>query len=1303
METPGLTASTSGRHDPPLAQKTVLSLSQREVWLDQLAWPHSVHLNIGGGGFLHGRVDLELLKASLTQLVAENAALRLVPCADASQTLLSRYEPELQFVDLGHGDDHDQSMRNWWLNHIRVPFELGREPPWRFAILRVRDDLHGVLMQFHHLVMDGWGTSRVMQRWSDIYNARRGHAACPPVNEPGYLKFIEESNHYRNSEAFSRDEHYWLQQFETVPTRLMAPRSRIHHDAALPDAHLIVKRIPRHEYNLLKHHCDSHGLSVFNVFLAGLCLYFARVANRQEVVVGVPHLNRTGRRYRETLGMFVGVMPVLVSLSRDMTCDDLVAAVGAVMRGALRHPRYPLSELSRKLELLQSGQDSLFDVLLSFERQDYQLKFGDAQSISSRQMFSGLARYPLSVTVCEFHDHADVELILEASPHYFTAPEARLLADRLWGVVNALTAQPAANVWVVPVTAPAETAALVDTAHAIAASGQDAQPFIASFERWAILKPGSVALVWDNGTLDYGTLNARAEHLCGRLVALGAAPGAIVAFAIERCADMVVAVLAIAKTGAAFLPLDADSPVARLVDILSQSKAVALLVQPGGATRLGDLHPRTLVVDHETVLEAQAAPARPAVPTPCDVAYVLFTSGSTGKPKGVMVEHRALSLRLAWLSRTYDVRADDRSAQATQITFDPSLIELCLPLIHGASIALPPPGRLLPESLADFAVKHGVTIMAFVPSTLSRFLDAVPDRDSLQLRVACCGGEVLSPELANRFLRQTRARLYNVYGPTEATIFATAWECLPQPPGAALPIGKPVDSTRIYLLDAQRQMLPMGVAGEIYISGDTVARGYVNRIDLMDGADSVFVDDPFVPGARMYRTGDRGRFDTEGHLHFLGRLDRQVKLRGYRIELGEIEAALLGIDGVTQAAVQLIDNDGKPTIHAWVASLTISDSEPLQRVLRQRLPSYMIPSGIQVLRALPHSAVGKIDYGALPAPQPARPADSVREPQSDLERNLLSLWRDTLRQPDLRVTDNFFETGGDSLAAISILSGVEKLIGRRVPMYLITERPTVEGLACALSEDTADSGLLVQLHRQDAPVSDVSAVKPVRPALFLAASGHGDLMRFKNLAYALAATCDVHMLQPPSASTITRTVDLAKLYVTHVQKHGGRDCYIAGFSVGGLAALETAHQLKTTGVDVKALYLLDTIYPSRLWGGTLLWRVFGWMVRVLPIKHISMNGRRLDAMVNDTGLFGQVLAVSGYRPSKYLGATHLIKSMGLATFWDGLLFSGWRKPLGSHLVEHTVKGLHGSMFDGGKVDELAQVIGKSMVRQQPNP
>lgn len=1254
-----------------------LSLSQREVWLDQCAWPDSAHLIIGGGGIMVGPIDVVCLQRALQCLTDTNEALRLTPMLDGSQRLLASFEPKLVIVELGPHEDLREAMRQWWCNSIDHPIPLDGRPPWRFTLLQSNDKLHGWLIQFHHLVMDGWGTSVIVRRWAEVYTALLAGNAPPPMDAPGYLEFIHESDAYQQSPAFLKDAEYWNGMIPECPPPLIERMGNLTASTGLPKANTTVQLIKRSDYANAELFAKEQGATSFNLFLAVLAIYFARTRARAEVVIGIPSLNRGGKRFRSTLGMFVGVFPVMVRIDPSATFVELLTAIAATLRGALRHARYPLSELSRTLGVGRHGQDAVFDILLSFERQDYDVTWGSTQNIDTRQLFPGIARYPLGVTVCDFQSDHDVELVLEASTACFNATDSQLLGQRLATLLPTLMAAPDVPIGQLPVLPAEERWALIDGLHQRATMHDKVYSFIAQFEHQAGLQPDAVALVWDGGHMSYAELDRRASRLAQHLRAVGAGRDRIVGMALERSQYMMIALLAIAKSGAAFLPIDPDAPVPRSGEILQESRALQLIVVASHLERYRELDIPLLAIDIErTDLAASAHQTPPALD---DLAYVLFTSGSTGRPKGVMVEHDALARRLLSISDSFGITSKDRSGQGTQYTFDPSLIEILVPLIHGGSVALPPPGRQLPETLADFAIRHGVTYMAFVPTTLARFLDGMENKSGSRLRVACCGGEVLPPALSNRFLRQTGARLFNVYGPTETVIFSTAWPCEERPSGASLPVGQPTDESRIYVLGHDFQPQPFGVSGDIFIGGRAVARGYLNRPDLDAQA---FFPDPFLAGGRIYRTGDRGYLDTDGNLYFIGRVDRQIKLRGYRIELGEIEARLMAIAGVLQAAVRFGHRDGRDVIDAWVGSAN-AQPDDLRRILRKRLPDYMMPATITVLPALPENSSGKIDLERLPPPPvlPVTPESGTLPPLSGLEEHIVAIWEAALNRRPIGVTDNFFDLGGDSLAAIDILASLEKLAGFKPSLFLLTENPTIAQLARAIGDRAESARALLHLGKPSQGVP-----------LFVASSGQGDLIRLQNLAAQLDDVCDLYMLQAPNLGCARTLTELAELYVREIETHGVRGGYLAGFSVGGVTALETARLLQHRGIPVEGVILLDTVYPGNYFLlGRLVWSAVGWLARHARLQDLVINGRRLGALLGDPGLMVQVSALAHYRPQSFDGPVLLVKTSGF-NFWQYLLFRPWRRLFRQSLEEIVVEGLHGSMFETRNIGQLGKRI-----------
>ncbi len=1272
-----------------------LGLAQRDALLDQSAWPASSHLLLGGYGLLEGEIEPALLAEAAEQLAAEQPVLRLIPGLDG-QRLLPALSGVLHWLPPATAPDPHAAVQAAWTGWVREPPPLGSEaerPPWRLGALRVADGRTAVIIWAHHALLDGWATQLLMRRWGQWCTALRQGVPPPPCEPERFAQHLQQEAAYRDGPAWQQDAAYWRETLAELGAPLRPPPTREQRASGrLPPAVLCRLPLARDAYAEWAKLARLEHQTEFATLAAALVWHEARVHGRDELVLGVPTLNRHGHAERQALGMFVGVLPLRLRLTGLRTPRELVALIGRELRQGLRHARFPASEMARELRFAQSGRDSAFDVLLSFERQDYRLAFGPARLTDSHQLFSGVARFPLCLTLCDFGANQPLELVFEGSSQFFDARSLELLGRRVTALAQCLATQPEAALSTLPLLPAAEREAVLDGLHRNLARLDPAPSFIERFCEQATLHPRSPALRWDGGQLHHAELRQRVEALAGRLLQAGLQREQIVPLVLGRGVSLLVAMLAVARAGGAFLPLDPEAPEARLRQLLDQCAASLWLGDRADAPRLAALHPGWLAVDDDG--PTSAAPALPPFPTEDQLAYALFTSGSSGRPKAVAVEHGALARRFAWLATTWNLGPDDVSLQGTQAGFDPALIELLLPLTLGGSVALPPAGRQQPASWAAFALRHGCSFTALVPATLGRLLDGIAalsevERSRLRLRVACCGGEVLPPPLVQRWFALLRAApLWNVYGPTEACIFATAWACRADEPTAVLPVGSPVDETRLHVLGADLQPLPFGAVGDIWLGGRTLARGYL----FADAqANAAFIADPFQPelaNARLYRTGDRGWLDGEGRLQFLGRADRQLKIRGQRVEPGEAEALLLSLPGVQEACV--LPWGEPPRLQAWLAPDSL-DLQTLQRQARALLPEALLPAGFTLLAALPRSRSGKLEPRRLPPPQQPASGRLPRPPATPLEHELLALLRETLGKTigerELGVDDDFFAIGGDSLAALDWLAAVERRTGLHAELAWLAQAPSVAQLAARLQRSldpatTATSAVAALAL----PLSQASGA----PTLYLAASGHGDLLRFQQLAQALAPHAALQMLQPPPGRPLASLSELAAGYGAHILAHsGGAPVLLAGFSVGGVAALETARWLAQRGSQVQALVLIDSVFPRWLLRQPWLWKLLGWLTRSLYVQELSMNGRRLGAMFKDQGLVGQVLALHRYRPQAYAGEVLLLRTSGLAR-WQAWLFGPWRRWL--RLREHEVQGLHGSVFEPGRVGGLAQCL-----------
>ena len=686
--------------------------------------------------------------------------------------------------------------------------------------------------------------------------------------------------------------------------------------------------------------------------------------------------------------------------------------------------------------------------------------------------------------------------------------------------------------------------------------------------------PQALALAFGGSTLSYAELDARANQLARHLVAIGVRPDARVAIALPRGPEMVVAVLATLKAGGAYVPMDLGYPADRLAWMREDSAPVALITRRDARAVLGSLAQDITLIELDAEAQPWSGQPRGKLDPaelglcPSHLAYVIYTSGSTGRPKGVMIEHAGLCSLAAALIEGFGVRSDSRVLQLASFSFDACISEIVMALCCGATLCLPRPGALVGRELREVLESERITHATIVPSVLATLPS---DAQLPHLQTLVVAGEAVGRDLVERWA--PGRRMVNAYGPTETTVCASMQDCDPAQPGSP-GIGRAIANIRIYILDAWGEPVPIGVVGELYIGGGAVARGYLNRPEL---SAERFVADPFAPpdaspAARMFRTGDLGRWRPDGSIEFLGRNDHQVKIRGLRIELGEIEATLAAHPAVRQVAVLARDDAGPGRrLVAYVASEAAPEEllAALRARLREALPEHMMPASFVVLARMPMTPNGKLDRQALPAPVPATPAADATAPRNPVEQSIWAIWRTLLGHASFGVLDSFFDAGGDSLLAVELHAQLEAQFAMKLPVSLVLEAPSV-ALQAALLQGAAranDSLLLIRPGTH-------------APAVFLVHDGFGETLVYRGLAHLLAPGTPVYGLCPAPSEGIalphTRIDEIAASYVARirrVQPHG--PYLLGGLCAGGVIAFEMARQLQREGQAIGMLALMD--------------------------------------------------------------------------------------------------------------------------------
>ncbi|MEI2266155.1 non-ribosomal peptide synthetase [Erwinia sp. CGal63] len=1182
-----------------------LTTVQQAVWLDQLLTPEAPCYNVGALWRLDTTLNFALLHKAIRQIMPQHDALNLVLRENeqgVNQTTVHKKEPILEFHDLSKASLSIDEAKAFINRQFIRPFNLYGELLWRSIIVKVNESTSFWLINAHHIIADGTSVSLLSKMIMSRYKALLAQESLPVATAPGYSEFIAYDHGYLRSDRYHHDREYWINRFAEAPASLLERRQGFQD---VQPSFQAVRRISAARYSQLEAFAARHGGSAMHFFNALIACWFARQWQTDSVMLGVPVHNRSGARYKQTLGMFSSMLPIRLAVDSGEPFAPLIKQVAAELRRGYRHQRFPIAELNRHLRLSQQGRRQLFDMSFSLETFPTDIEL-NGMPLKVEAMHHQHEQMPLAIYLRHYHPGDDPLLECNVNLAWFSEEEAQRIADRLLQMMEAILDSPQDLPMAhLPLLLPDERRKIFHDWNLTDEAWSFPEGIHRYFEQRAAERPDAIALCGCAQETSYQSLNRQANQLAWQLRRQGIKADDRVALCVERGKEMVVALLAILKAGGAYVPLDPDYPRDRLAHMLDDCGAVALLVDNAGETALKDLGslPRLhLLADKKRWREAPTGNLSAACDDPQrSLAYVIYTSGSTGKPKGVMNEHLAVMNRLRWMQQAYQLRPEETVLQKTPFSFDVSVWEFFWPLMIGARLALAKPGgHREPDYLSEFIQRHRVTTLHFVPSMLQLFLRHGESAQCGSLQRVICSGEALplaTVQRCHQLLPQ--AALHNLYGPTEAAVDVSCWHCQPDDPRPLVPIGKPIANTRLYILDAQLQPVPPGVSGELHIGGVQVARGYLNRPEL---SRERFIPDPFSADskARLYKTGDLARWLDDGSIEYLGRNDYQVKIHGLRIELGEIEQQLGGCDGIEGALVQACDDGaGDKRLVAWVVAKQEADlAQRLRNQLKEALPDYMIPATIVQLDAFPLSPNGKLDRKALPQPDlQARQEKSFLPPVNDEEHLLAACWADLLGATQIGRDDDFFELGGHSIHAIQLMMRLKKR-GVAVDIKTLfshsTLREQAEAIRTGYRPDAQAASpeplqkLLLQLNK---PQEGFQLLRPLNVHtasrdLWMVHPAIVGCEIYQDLAMSLEGKMNViginnyNLFNQPVVSALPA---LAGYYLQHMQRRGlpeDRPIYLLGWSMGGLIALEIAAQLERAGYQHIHVYVLDSLYQT---------------------------------------------------------------------------------------------------------------------------
>ncbi|ARU63539.1 hypothetical protein CBW65_22915 [Tumebacillus avium] len=1045
-------------------------------------------------------------------------------------------------------------------------FDFTEEPLLRLHLIRLTEQRFRILCTTHHILLDGWSVSLLLQEVSEGYRALAAGRVPEYQERPPYIEYIA----WLQEQDLDDAETFWrgmLQGYAGQPM-IEGEQEQAHR---FGQQHFKLSQATTAALQALS---KQHKITMNTIALGAWALLLNLYSGEEDVLFGTTLSGRPAEMLGvdRMIGMFINTLPLRIQVTPEI---DVVSYLQGIQERQTEIRSFEYTPLVKVQEWsgLRQGKP-MFDSIVVVENfpEDHGdgSRWGDI-GVEPLDVLSS-TNFPLTVLVGPGRELV-VQIKYDAG-RIEDATVSRMLGH-FQTVLESMSGNMEQKLVELELLTPAEEQQILVEWNDTAVDYGDAKCLFEPFEEQAERFPDRVALVFEGQTLTYGEVNRRANQVAHRLQSLGAGPEVPVGICMERTPEMIISLLGILKAGSAYVPLDPDYPSERLAFILEDSGVPVLVTQKKLVQTLPTASLEVLVIDEDPQLPLQSAENVFSGVTPTNMAYLMYTSGSTGKPKGVIIEHHAVDTRLNWMQRDYQMIADDRMLHKAPFSFDASVWEIFLTLSVGAALIIARPGGQMDTSyLVELIAKEQVTAAFFIPSMLQLFLEEKDLTSCTSLRHVMCGGEALPFELQERFFERMNAKLWNRYGPTESTINAVFWQCERESQRKIVPIGRPLHNTLVYVLDAHMRPVPVGVAGELHIGGPALARGYWQRPELTAER---FVPNPFVsdPVARMYRSGDIVRWLPDGILEFVGRTDDQVKIRGQRMELGEIEAAVAAHPQVREAVVLVHGRTTEEKRLVAYAVLTEPNSlsaRDLLAFVKEKIPLVMVPSAYVFLDAMPLTPSGKTDRKRLPEPDLAHGAlETGVVPRDWVEAGLVKIWEKVLRINSVGIFDNFFDIGGHSMLAVMLGNAVSAQFGVQVPLAVLFQRPTIAEYAQYLrAGNTQSRSCLTLIQEGDG----------AQPPLFLVHPGGGGSMCYFELARELGAEVPVYGINSAGIDweeePLTSIQAMAGRYLQEIREVQPNGPYrLGGWSFGGTVAFEMTRLLEAAGETVDFLGLLD--------------------------------------------------------------------------------------------------------------------------------
>lgn len=1058
-----------------------LTLPQQDIYFDQLISPDLPNYNIGARVEIRGHINVDAFRKAYSALVNQQDALNYILIQQDNTAFFKEQRHKhthLNFIDYSQEPNGVDLLKNYIDEDFKTPFDLfSNTYLFSFTLLKGSEDYFVLYTKYHHIIIDGWGTSLLFQRLITFYNEALEHKSVQSEYTYLYTKYVENDIEYQNSEDYQTDRNYWLSKYSELPDPLLP---KIKNDSSSQQSQRKVLYLKRTQYDQLNAVSKKLKVSTFHTLLGILYYYFGRCNNNTDFAIGLPVLNRNKSIFKRTVGLFMGMTALRMQFDLNTSFETFVQEIRGQLRQDYRHQRFPLGKIIQGLSIFES-RDQLFNITLSYEKQDYSDSFLDTKT-TVIPLTHGYERVALAIYIREFDPKEDVKIDFDYNLNYFDTDSISQFSQHFEKLVDEVIKTPFGKLYELDFVTAKEKELVINTFNTTAKVYPD-HTLNKLIDEQAYTSPNKIAIQDDRQSYTYEQLETLSNQIAQTIEESYANTAKFpVAVLLERSAEMVIILLGIVKSGRAYIPLDPSFPIDRLTYIIENSQVNTLICESNSLSQLTEGKNYT-VLSKDTLLEqSKKQKIKHTLPdfSIDTTAYIIYTSGSTGNPKGVEISHKALVNFLSSMQSTPGISHEDTLFAVTTYSFDISILEFFLPLITGSSVYIAE-NKILeePRKMIQKIQEINPDIIQATPG-FYQILYSSGWTGNSNLKVLC-GGDVLSDALAETMLN-TNAEVWNMYGPTETTIWSSIKKI--EAPEDSKNIGVPINNTTIFILDDNCTPMPIGAIGTIFIGGDGLAKGYYGNSELTD---EKFVPSPFDQQKKIYNTGDLGKWKANGEIEFLGRSDNQVKIRGYRIELREIEKKLNEIPKIREAIVIAKKEEFQ---NAFLIGFIKFENEEIKtseiiKILETKLPEYMIPQVMIPVEEFPLTPNKKIDRKTLAQIKISEyqvKDNSVQLPQGKTEEQLSLFWTEILDVNTIDTTSNFFALGGHSINAVTLAERINTFFNIDIGIRQVFTHPTIKQQATLVTTAKKKTNTLIP----KAPEKELYDIAPVQKGLWFA-------------------------------------------------------------------------------------------------------------------------------------------------------------------------------------------------------------------------